>query len=410
MSRLALTAKSLAMRGMYVAAIPFTRKAPEHVRYELKQRLTRGSLADPAHRHRITFDTVEETPAMKIRREAAEAVAGLTAAQDWRGIAHLLGAWDKAGTKAGDDKRLFIEGLEAFSLSLRLDEWTAYGTPRPRKLLAEIDRLFDHHPNEFGLAAMAVWLRAETAWAIRGCGFSNSVREEDWQEILRLMEDARCYLEMSETKTSALLAYAAFKTAPFTATGGEHLKSLWATYIDLAPDCGWGNEHFGAWMQPKWYGDGHDFEATAMQAFARTHQHAGAAAYALMYTGASADDPAMFQSADIGLFAEGISDMIRINGRDPSYIAGIFGLLSNLALHRAPKSLPPDQREAWADRMELIARLAENTLVKNLTAICPADWAMKTEGALDAITQCMREAFDAGHNFAVTENGIELLA
>ena len=245
---------------------------------------------------------------MQARREAAEAVAGLTIAQDWRGVAHLLGAWDRAGTKAGDDKRLYIEGLEAFARALEMDEWAAYGRPRPQKLLSRIDTLFDHHPGEIGLAAMAIWLRTETAWLIRGCGFSDRVREEEWQDIQRLMEENRRYLKMDEVKSSALLSYVALKTAPFTATGGEHLKSLWANYSELAPDCGWGHEHLGEWMQPKWYGAGHDFEATAMQAFARTHQQAGASAYTLMYIGASADDPAMFQTADIGLFAEGDPD------------------------------------------------------------------------------------------------------
>ena len=68
------SAKTLAIRGIAFAALPLLGKAPGHIRQEFRERAFRGSLADRAHRHRISFPVVEETPSMVARREAGEAV------------------------------------------------------------------------------------------------------------------------------------------------------------------------------------------------------------------------------------------------------------------------------------------------------------------------------------------------
>lgn len=122
------------------------------------------------------------------------------------------------------------------------------------------------------------------------------------------------------------------------------------------------------------------------------------------------DEAWILHSVDVELFLEGIADMIRINGRDPSYISGLFGVLSNLAASRPPKGLSPDMRDAWGNKMDQIDTLANQMLHQNLTAICPSIWAMGVEGALDAVTQSVRTAFDAGHNFAIGEDGIAVIA
>ena len=285
---LATTAKTMALRGLFAASLPFARNAPPHLKRELRSRAFSGSLADPRHRERIAYDCVEETPAMQARREASEAVAGYTAAEDWRSVARLLEAWDQSGAKSHDDKRLFIQGLETFT-HVVLPE-AGYGAVRPYKMLARLDSMFDHHPQEYGLAALAVWLRVRTAWGVRGCGFTHQISDRDWAEIGDLMEGARRYLDLDAVRTSPLLAYAALNTVPFVACNGENVKASWAQYADLAPDCTWGHEHFGEWMQPKWYGDTQNFDVTARQAMARTESVAGATAYACMYTAAASDE------------------------------------------------------------------------------------------------------------------------
>ena len=404
------TAKSLALRGLCAASIPFVRNAPQHLKHELRQRVFSGSLSDPRHRHRIAFQTVEETPSIKARREASEAIAGHTGAQDWRAVSAMLMAWDRDGTKSGDDKRVFIQGLETFSQVLFPENHLEFGAPRPYQLLKKLDQLFDYHPSEYGLAALAAWLRIETAWAIRGCGFAHEVSNKDWEEIQNLMADVDRHLSVIDGKCSALLAYVALKTAPFTVSSTEEMKSLWGTYADLAPDCGWGNEHFGEWMQPKWFGGSYDFDVAARQAMLRTEKAAGASAYACMYTGAASDEAWMMHSVDTELFEAGIHDMIRINGRDPSYIAGLFGVLSSLSSKRLPKGLSSEVYESWDQIIAFLDSLANDILRENLTAICPKIWALGVDGALDAITQTVRPAFDAGHNFAVGEQGVVVIA
>ena len=347
---------------------------------------------------------------MVARREAGEAVQGFTADQDWRGLSDLLVAWDQAEVTSHDDKRLFIHGLEVFSDTLFPKDAADIGAVRPYKLLEKLDRLFDHHPEEYGLAALATWLRTGTAWGIRGCGYAEDVGDADWAEITELMRASERYRTLPKARTSPMLAYTALRTAPFTVKSGEEMKALWGAYADLAPDCGWGNEHFGEWMQPKWFGGAYDFDVVAKQAMVRTHKEVGALAYANMYTGAAFDEPWMIHSVDMGLFAQGIDDMIRIHGRDPSYIGGVFDVLSQLSMKKPPKTFPPEMRAAWYERSEVLNALANSVLRDHLTAICPSIWTMGLEGALDAITQTVRPAFAEGHSFALGDDGLSVVA
>jgi hypothetical protein len=164
-----------------------------------------------------------------------------------------------------------------------------YISPRDESVRPEIDRLVNEwvkkYPNSATAHVIYAQMLMQRGWSIRGKGYANTVRPENWKPFLHFMEEARIYLNDHEKFRGndprwdlALLEIANVQSIP-----EEQFQVLANAALDRNPDY---YQHYFAIMErslPKWGGSADAVEKFATFAVERTQSTEGYGMYARIY-------------------------------------------------------------------------------------------------------------------------------
>jgi len=237
-------------------------------------------------------------------------------------------------------------------------------------------------PNSVGLNALAAGLSMRMGWSRRGGDYAPMTSDTAFRAMAEWFNHAQTYLEVPGGSDSALIAR---QTYEFIAGAGADLEDLEFAFhrsIRLDPGNHAALALHGWYLLPRWYGDYDVMDGTARKVFAATHNERGAADYTAFYWTAAEEDEGALVALDLGLYRDGLYDMIRLSGDRDTTVNRICGHLATLGSRFAP--IGREHPQVKARRGEFDA-LFDEIVRAELGVVLPHRWGKSNKMALYAI-------------------------
>lgn len=196
---------------------------------------------------------------------------------------------------------------ETFEHSISLEKLHQAVMPFHERSLAKKD--------DYITGALAAKAHLRAGWAARGQGWFNDIPEAYLQSFLEHMDaaDRLCKIFPSQQHQSPLLAAIHYRLVSGTNCSGAEFRARFSIWQQLNPLDAAPYRSHGSFLLPRWFGSYEELEDCARYMMEQTKDQFGAAAYMLMYEGASYDEDTQ-TNMDVELFVEGAVDFAQFTG------------------------------------------------------------------------------------------------
>lgn len=366
-------------------------------------------LSQPAFTQRFIDLSNGESPALRRKAEACELVESLIEDEDWISLAELMEEWDQQRVSGPTGVRMTEYGLQQTVTSLvKLVGEVSKLEP----ILERLEATAALQPTLYMIPLICAHLRSRQAWEIQGNTPIHAMGFEDQKEVDRLVARARWLLAETNAQKNAspLAAAITFEMLSFLQDAELKVQPLYEEWSRLDPHDQTPHREFAFYMLPRWYGSYVRLEHEARQAAQRTEGFTGSSAYASFYRGVLISDPEAIFTLDETYFFEGVESLIRMRGKDPSFIANIVQDLYNISHIKLNRWLNRREKSEHRRKCGLIRNLARDAIREKLTGIHEPSWVGGRAAALDYISDAFQIELHEGSVLRLTESGIEVVS
>ena len=248
------------------------------------------------------------------------------------------------------------------------------------------------NPESYALGGLAGFICLKVGWGQRGGDYAPFVTEEAFADMSKLFEIADGFLTRFDAKTlsSPMLADIAYQREAGLDGSLSALEKIFEVQVSLDPGDHAALAQHAFHLLPRWYGDYQVLGDAAQKVYAGLHANQGAAPYAAFYLDLLADDDGALASVDLGLFCEGVTDMIAHSTAPQATVNSILARLSEIwAGH-------PAQSRDLDDRKGQVRALFQEITRTHLTDVIGTYWKMSRKERFYLIGQAFEEDLAAG--------------
>ncbi|MEM9342009.1 MAG: hypothetical protein AAGA87_03095 [Pseudomonadota bacterium] len=342
----------------------------------------------------LKYESDTTDPSKTELRAFQDKVRALAEARDWPALGALIERCDKRRESTPDGTRLAPQAIEviwgdlAKSGKVLEDCGPVSAVALPDDAVAPYLDAADAHPDSLGLSALAAGLSMRMGWSRRGGDYAAMTRESEFRAMAEWFDHARTYLNAPGAAESPLFAGLTYE---FVAGAGADLPDL-QTAFDRWSRLDPGNHEalalHGWYLLPRWYGDYAVMDDTARKLFAATHGERGSADYTALYWTAAEEDEGAVATLDMGLYRDGLYDMIRASKDRDTTVNRICGHLLKVGSRFG--MLEKGHPQVAARRAEFDA-LFDEIVRAELKLVLPYRWGNSNKMALYALAHTYSE-------------------
>lgn len=367
-------------------------------------------LTDARHSHRVSYETVDETPSTAMTGALEAEVFGLVAAQDWAGLCLRIETLVRTQAACPSQRRLVHVALWAAIEALEGPDTRAnVCAPMAQARIGEdvVPQVIDASLGSLGGCVLAARILLSQCWDLRGQDYVDAVPDENWVRIAAKMEEAMGFLGVADAGPTNIVPLTQLRFLPFMGDLDGALMDWFAQAVKADPADTMPGEFLGNFLLPRWGVAYEELETIARQTAAWTEHKMGMAAYAVIYNAALKVEADPAYNMDFELYCEGVQDLAKLQGYSADQLPGLCQKMLAISQIPAHQNMDAQARETWEENTRKVYLLGLSLLEDHLGEIHPESWNAGLEGALNMISLAMGQELEEGKNLIVGPQGIQ---
>lgn len=351
-------------------------------------------LSEAAHRHRVVFETVEETESSAAHWAVQAEIRGLVAMQNWAELCVRIEGLDMERAACPAKRRLAHTALDTAIEALE-GSLNAEGLRINAAIVAQV---IEASLGSLGGCVLAARILISNCEDLEGT-------EGGRARMDAKMDEALYFLQAVEDEASGIVPLTQVRALAFLTEMSAVRADWYKRAAQADPEDMTTAAFMGAALAQEAQGDFAALETGAKEVADWSAEAAGMAAYAVAFNAAMDIAPEALEALDLEAYRQGLADLLTLRGSGPDHVGRLCSMLSAIAAAERPAGARDAQ--LWAEKTQALQEMAFALLKAHLVAIHPGSWTGGEEAALDMISEAMAPELSEGCDLVIGPMGIE---